>query len=429
MERFGLGYDELAELNPGLIYCSITGFGRGAGAAAARLRPADPGARRADEHHRRRPTASRRRSASRWSTCSPGLFATVGILAALRAPRARPARASSSRSTCCSALLAGARQPGARRTRSPASSRGGWATSIRASRRTSCSRTGDGELVLAVGNDRQFAALCEVLGAPELAEDPRFATNAARVEHRDELRDELERSSPRARPASGPRELTDVRVPAGVVNDIARRVRARRERSASSRSSTIPAGGRDDGRAAPAIRSACRRRRRATARRRPGSEAEATTVSRVDRDRPIDTERSEMDIGIGLPNAVRGVDRRGIVDWARRAEEAGFSSLGTIDRIAYPQLRVADLARGGRRGDRADPARHRHPDRAAAHEHGAVRQAGGDDRRACPAAGSTLGLAVGGRTDDYELSRRRLPHAAAGRSSASSAELNELWAR
>ena len=31
-----------------------------------------------------------------------------------------------------------------------------------------------------------------------------------------------------------------------------------------------------------------------------------------------------------------GVDRRGIVDWARRAEEAGFSSLGTIDRLAYP---------------------------------------------------------------------------------------------
>jgi alkanesulfonate monooxygenase SsuD/methylene tetrahydromethanopterin reductase-like flavin-dependent oxidoreductase (luciferase family) len=43
-----------------------------------------------------------------------------------------------------------------------------------------------------------------------------------------------------------------------------------------------------------------------------------------------------MDVGIGLPNAVRGVDRRGIVEWARRAEEAGFSSLGTIDRIVYP---------------------------------------------------------------------------------------------
>lgn len=43
-----------------------------------------------------------------------------------------------------------------------------------------------------------------------------------------------------------------------------------------------------------------------------------------------------MDVGIGLPNAVRGVDRRGTVEWARRAEEAGFSSLGTIDRIVFP---------------------------------------------------------------------------------------------
>jgi alkanesulfonate monooxygenase SsuD/methylene tetrahydromethanopterin reductase-like flavin-dependent oxidoreductase (luciferase family) len=43
-----------------------------------------------------------------------------------------------------------------------------------------------------------------------------------------------------------------------------------------------------------------------------------------------------MDVGIGLPNAVLGVDRSGIVDWARRAEAAGFSSLGTIDRIAFP---------------------------------------------------------------------------------------------
>src|SRR3954467_2741109 len=43
-----------------------------------------------------------------------------------------------------------------------------------------------------------------------------------------------------------------------------------------------------------------------------------------------------MDVGIGLPNAVRSVDRAGIVEWAIRAERAGFSPLGTIDRIVYP---------------------------------------------------------------------------------------------
>src|SRR3954465_14975244 len=43
-----------------------------------------------------------------------------------------------------------------------------------------------------------------------------------------------------------------------------------------------------------------------------------------------------MDVGIGPPNAGRGVDRAGIVGWAIRAERAGFSTLGTIDRIVYP---------------------------------------------------------------------------------------------
>jgi alkanesulfonate monooxygenase SsuD/methylene tetrahydromethanopterin reductase-like flavin-dependent oxidoreductase (luciferase family) len=42
-----------------------------------------------------------------------------------------------------------------------------------------------------------------------------------------------------------------------------------------------------------------------------------------------------MDVGIGLPTVVPGVDRAGVVDWARRSEAAGFSSLGTIDRLVY----------------------------------------------------------------------------------------------
>jgi alkanesulfonate monooxygenase SsuD/methylene tetrahydromethanopterin reductase-like flavin-dependent oxidoreductase (luciferase family) len=49
-----------------------------------------------------------------------------------------------------------------------------------------------------------------------------------------------------------------------------------------------------------------------------------------------DLGRAPVDIGIGLPNSVRGVDRAGIVEWSRCAEAAGFASLGTIDRIVYP---------------------------------------------------------------------------------------------
>ncbi|MFD5567467.1 LLM class flavin-dependent oxidoreductase [Streptomyces cadmiisoli] len=43
-----------------------------------------------------------------------------------------------------------------------------------------------------------------------------------------------------------------------------------------------------------------------------------------------------MDVGIGLPNTVPGTEPQALLDWARRAEEANFSTLGTIGRIVYP---------------------------------------------------------------------------------------------
>ncbi len=49
--------------------------------------------------------------------------------------------------------------------------------------------TQDGHMILAIGNDRQFKAFAEIAGAPELASDPRFATNPQRVAHRDEVCD------------------------------------------------------------------------------------------------------------------------------------------------------------------------------------------------------------------------------------------------
>jgi crotonobetainyl-CoA:carnitine CoA-transferase CaiB-like acyl-CoA transferase len=54
--------------------------------------------------------------------------------------------------------------------------------------------TADRPLVVAVGNDAQFARLCRALGLAEAAADPRFATNADRVRHRDELAALLERA-------------------------------------------------------------------------------------------------------------------------------------------------------------------------------------------------------------------------------------------
>lgn len=43
-----------------------------------------------------------------------------------------------------------------------------------------------------------------------------------------------------------------------------------------------------------------------------------------------------MDIGIGIPNTVLGATGAGLLEWARRADAAGFSSLGTIGALSYP---------------------------------------------------------------------------------------------
>ena len=80
----------------------------------------------------------------------------------------------------------------------------------------------DGPFILAVGNDGQFRRFADVAGQPELASDPRFATNPERVRHRAELVPLLERLT-RERPAAAwLAALQAVGVPCGPVNDIAR---------------------------------------------------------------------------------------------------------------------------------------------------------------------------------------------------------------
>jgi crotonobetainyl-CoA:carnitine CoA-transferase CaiB-like acyl-CoA transferase len=81
--------------------------------------------------------------------------------------------------------------------------------------------TADRPMVLAVGNDRQFTHLCSALDVPELATDPRFAVNADRVAHVDELMALL---APRLRAGTARHwfdVLTPLGVPCGPVNDLA----------------------------------------------------------------------------------------------------------------------------------------------------------------------------------------------------------------
>jgi crotonobetainyl-CoA:carnitine CoA-transferase CaiB-like acyl-CoA transferase len=78
----------------------------------------------------------------------------------------------------------------------------------------------DQSIVLAVGTDRQFAALCEILGRPDLANDPRFATNADRVEHRDALTQILDAQIGRFETKDFLAALHEHNVPAGKVRDV-----------------------------------------------------------------------------------------------------------------------------------------------------------------------------------------------------------------
>jgi alkanesulfonate monooxygenase SsuD/methylene tetrahydromethanopterin reductase-like flavin-dependent oxidoreductase (luciferase family) len=110
-----------------------------------------------------------------------------------------------------------------------------------------------------------------------------------------------------------------------------------------------------------------------------------------------------MDVGIGLPNAVPDTTGEQLVEWARRADQRGFSILGTIDRIAYgnyePMAALAAAAAVTERIGLATsvmlaPLRHN----ATLLAKQALSLNALSDGR------FTLGLAVGGREDDYELS-------------------------
>ena len=218
MAGFGLDYGQLREDNPGLIYCSITGFGRGPGADLPgydMLIQAVGGLMSITGE----PDGEPQKVGVAMVDVLAGLFATVGILAALhhRASTGEGQRVDIDLLSC---LLAGlVNQASAYTSGGVVPTRmGNRHPSIAPYEALPCA---DGSLVLAVGNDRQFAALCKALGVPELAADERFATNPARVRNRDQLRAELMSLLAGRAATEWAEVLTDARVPAGVVNDIA----------------------------------------------------------------------------------------------------------------------------------------------------------------------------------------------------------------
>ena len=111
-----------------------------------------------------------------------------------------------------------------------------------------------------------------------------------------------------------------------------------------------------------------------------------------------------MDIGIGIPNSVRGTTGTQLLEWARRAEAAGFSSLATIGRVAYPSYEeLTVFAAAGAVTERIRFLSNilLAPTRSTAElakQAATVQQLTGGRL--------TLGLGVGGREDDYRLTGR-----------------------
>ncbi|HET6510199.1 MAG TPA: CoA transferase [Baekduia sp.] len=216
MDKVGLGWDALRAERPELVYCSITGFG-GSGAGAAMpgydlLVQALGGLMSITGERDGEP----QKVGVALVDVITGLFAAVGILAAVR-HRERTGEGQRVEVDLLSSLLAALVNQGSAYTLAGAVG-GRMGNAHPSIAPYELYPTGDGDLVLAVGNDKQFAALRGVVG---LAEDPRFATNASRVEHRDALRDALIAALATRPAAEWVDALTAVRVPAGVVNDVA----------------------------------------------------------------------------------------------------------------------------------------------------------------------------------------------------------------
>jgi crotonobetainyl-CoA:carnitine CoA-transferase CaiB-like acyl-CoA transferase len=218
MDRLGLGYDELRAGRPELVYCSITGFGAGAGAALPGydlLVQALGGLMSITGD----PDGEPQKVGVALVDVITGLFAAVGILAAVR-HRERTGEGQRVDVDLLSCLLAALVNQGAGYTLAGAVPRrlGNAHPSIAP---YELFATAEGDLVLAVGNDKQFIALCGVIGAEELAADDRFSRNAARVANRAQLRTLLEAALADRPARDWVPALSLAGVPAGQVNDLA----------------------------------------------------------------------------------------------------------------------------------------------------------------------------------------------------------------
>jgi crotonobetainyl-CoA:carnitine CoA-transferase CaiB-like acyl-CoA transferase len=219
LARFGLDYPSVSAANPKIIYASISGFGAGGGKDI-------PGydlvvqAMSGLMSLTGDPDGPPYRAGISAFDVMAGLHTAIGILAALH-HRSATGQGQHVQANLMSSALSGMVN------QTSAYAAGGVVPFRMGNSHPSLFpyeplATGDGDMIITAGNDTQFRKLCDVLGAPELADDPRFAKARDRNANREELRPLLVGRLKQRPAAEWFRELIAAGVPCGPINTVDR---------------------------------------------------------------------------------------------------------------------------------------------------------------------------------------------------------------
>lgn len=217
LARFGLDYETARSINPALVYLSITGFGTAGGAGLPGydlVVQAVSGLMSLTGE----PDGPPYRAGIALFDVMTGLHGLIGVLAALE-QRHRTGLGQHVEVNLLSSALSGL-----------VNHSGGYTAAGVVPWRMGNAHpsiypyeplpTKDRDVIVAAGNDRQFRAFCEVIGAPALADDPRFARNADRTTNRAELHPLLVERMTRFTADELFEQLNAVGVPCGPINTI-----------------------------------------------------------------------------------------------------------------------------------------------------------------------------------------------------------------
>jgi len=222
LKQYGLDYDSLKVVNPRLVYCSITGFGQ-TGPYAPRagydfLIQGMGGLMSITGRKNGEPGAGPQKVGVAVTDVLTGLYSVIAVLAALNHRR------ESGKGQYIDMALLDVQ------VTSLANQNMNFLTSGALPVRMGNAHpnivpyqdfpTLDGDMILAVGNDGQFAALCEVLGHPEWASDERFATNTLRVKNRDVIIGLLSGATAKRTTGEWVKACESAGVPCGPIKDL-----------------------------------------------------------------------------------------------------------------------------------------------------------------------------------------------------------------